>query len=342
MSIQKSLAGRSILRVKQRRHSTLDTIFLNICYVEDPKLVESLSYIPIPVLIENDTISSSDVEQLSQEFATYSTILNAVYEYYKTMDNSVHKDIRDDVILKINSMTMEDLQTLKNKVKLRIFGLGIHDQEYWQFVLWKIHKSIASIVLNDFIDQRMQRYGRVLIQKFKLDQHSKTVVESLNNKIMETIELLPIPKESEEVEQDPWILEQIEKMPLLKGEMLLQDIDKPHTNKPKYFCRVLSGIEWSAYNQVNFNADNLPDNQVLGYKFTIFYPNFNGIPDYTRVNNNEETETIVFKSGHPYVDLRFQIVAREWDTNYKRDFVCIYEDSVLHLEFKFKKQIYRH
>jgi hypothetical protein len=42
--------------------------------------------------------------------------------------------------------------------------------------------------------------------------------------------------------------------------------------KPKYFNRVIMGIDWNKYNQTHYDEDNPPPKVVFGYRFNIFYP----------------------------------------------------------------------
>eukprot|EP00834_Sanchytrium_tribonematis_P005274 NODE_308_length_10101_cov_0.990102.p5 type:complete len:344 gc:universal NODE_308_length_10101_cov_0.990102:6393-5362(-) len=340
-NLRKAYAGRSILRLKQRRHDLSDIIFLHICYMEDASLVKSLKYIPLPKL-QQSKINLADVEQYKKMFPYYATIISSLEQYYSEKEYSVEKEITEEVELKIAKLSMESLQLVKKTVKLRMNGKGIIDNEYWEFVLSRIYFKISETVLRDFIHQRYERYGRVLQKTLSAKGNGIEHVDELNDLIFNQIEKIQIMKLENE-EQDPWIIEQIAKMPLTQGEMLIHDMDPDNGIKPKYFCRVLCGIEWSSYNQANFTSENLPDTQILGYKFSIFYPNLDGVPDYEKTPDSEskDHEIVVFKSSKPYAILRFRILKKEWETNYKRGFNCVFENKVLHLEFKFKKFVYR-
>eukprot|EP00835_Amoeboradix_gromovi_P000114 NODE_4_length_55019_cov_0.425091.p16 type:complete len:345 gc:universal NODE_4_length_55019_cov_0.425091:54920-53886(-) len=341
-NLRMTYAGRSILRIKQRRHDLIDIVLLQICYMEDPDLVKGLPLLLLPNL-NYKTVDSKDIKHYKRLFPFYSTIFASLEQYYQECAIQLHPEIQLDISSTLENQSMDEFQKLKKVVKSRINGSGLIDKDYWDFLLFEIHNRISQIVLSDFINQRFERYGRVLQKRFNISGDSKDVIDLINAKILEQIEVVPFQIVDKKLQDDPWLLEQIEKMPLAGGESVINDIDPDTPSKPKHFSRVLCGIEWTSYNQANFDADNLPPTQILGYKFAIFYPKLEEIPDYCKVPDpiHRDKEIIIFKSGGPYSDIRFRIYKREWDTNYKSGFNCVFENGTLHLNFKFKQHIYR-
>ena len=343
-NLQKTYAGRSILRLKQRRYDVVDVMVLHICYMEDPDLTKGLPHLPLPTIDQKMTVDLKDINQYKKIFPYYSTILSSIEQYFSECTTTVHEQITSDITEKLDKESMEDLQKMKKLIKSLQSSGGVIDHEFWEFTLFVLHKKISETVLKDFISQRYNRYGRVLQKKFGIIGNMEEAITVLNDEILKKIEVVKFEKIDTRLD-DPWLLEQISKMPLTGGETLIQDIDieVENENKPKYFSRVLCGIEWTSYNQSNFTADNLPPQQILGYKFAIFYPNLVGIPEYVKVPDpdHKDKEIILFKSDKPYSTVRFRILKREWETNYKRGFNCVYENNTLHLDFKFKQYIYR-
>ena len=68
---------------------------------------------------------------------------------------------------------------------------------------------------------------------------------------------------------------------------------------------------------------------VQGYKFTFFYPQAKGTPQFKLENNVDgslDTIVIRFKAGAPYQDLSFRIVNKEWDILEKHGFKSAFDE----------------
>ena len=111
--------------------------------------------------------------------------------------------------------------------------------------------------------------------------------------------------------------------------------------RPKYVNRVHTGYVWNKYNRTHYDKENPPPKQVMGYKFTVFYPdlmNKQCVPNY-KVEPFAEDDSysmITFMGGPPYEDIAFKIVNAEWDRSWKRGgYRCEFNGSVFYLWFKF-------
>ena len=114
---------------------------------------------------------------------------------------------------------------------------------------------------------------------------------------------------------------------------------------PKFFAKVKSTVVWNKYAQTHYDEDSPPPKQVIGYKFTIFYPDLidkTVTPKY-RIEQSDTVNTIVvrFMAAAPYEDLVFKIVNKEWDLHRRSGFFCQFGRGVLQLNFVFKKERYR-
>lgn len=122
--------------------------------------------------------------------------------------------------------------------------------------------------------------------------------------------------------------------------------EKYRPRKPRYFNRVKTGYDWNKYNKTHYDHDNPPPKTVQGYKFNIFYPDLidrSKAPQYFLEPCEGETDFCIirFHAGPPYEDIAFKIVNKEWATQRRRGFKCVFDRGVLHLYFNFKRHFYR-
>lgn len=115
--------------------------------------------------------------------------------------------------------------------------------------------------------------------------------------------------------------------------------------KPRYFNRVRTGFDWNKYNATHYDSDNPPPKFVLGYKFNIFYPDLIDkatTPKFFIEKCAEPGFAVLrFHAGPPYEDIAFKLVSKEWDSNRRSGFRCVFERGVLQLHFNFKRHWYR-
>ncbi len=124
--------------------------------------------------------------------------------------------------------------------------------------------------------------------------------------------------------------------------------EKYRPRKPKYFNRVHTGYDWNKYNKTHYDGDNPPPKTVQGYKFNIFYPDLidPGKAPIYKIEADPESDDgstciIRFSAGPPYEDIAFRIVNKNWESNPKRGFKCVFERGILHLYFNYKREFYR-
>ena len=124
--------------------------------------------------------------------------------------------------------------------------------------------------------------------------------------------------------------------------------EKYKPRKPKYFNRVHLGFDWNKYNKAHYDSENPPPKVVQGYKFNIFYPDLidpSKPPTYKLERDPESPDgsmcIIRFSGGPPYEDIAFRILNKDWATDPKRGFKCVFDRGILQLYFHFKKQFYR-
>eukprot|EP00939_MAST-03C_sp_MAST-3C-sp1_P002180 g2180.t1 len=122
--------------------------------------------------------------------------------------------------------------------------------------------------------------------------------------------------------------------------------EKYRPRKPRYFNRVKTGYDWNKYNKTHYDHDNPPPKTVQGYKFNIFYPDLidrQKVPQYVLepCEGTNEFCIIRFTAGPPYEDVAFKIVNKEWATQRKRGFRCVFQRGNLQLSFNFKRHFYR-
>ena len=108
----------------------------------------------------------------------------------------------------------------------------------------------------------------------------------------------------------------------------------------------LTGWDWNKYNQTHYDYDNPPPKTIQGYKFAIMYPDLidkTVTPTYhLEAADTPEYAIIRFHSGPPYEDLAFKIVNKQWDTDRRNGFRCVFERGMLQLHVNFKRAWYRH
>jgi hypothetical protein len=127
--------------------------------------------------------------------------------------------------------------------------------------------------------------------------------------------------------------------------------DKFRPRKPRYVNKVRTGWDWNKYNQTHYDKDNPPPRTIQGYKFTVFYPDMidkTATPqyfvEYPPGKDRKSSDLAILRfhaPGGPYEDVAFQILNKEWDTNRKSGFRCVFARGQLDLHFNFKRLFYR-
>ena len=107
----------------------------------------------------------------------------------------------------------------------------------------------------------------------------------------------------------------------------------------------LHSYDWNKYNKAHYDHDAPPPKTVQGYKFNIFYPDLldrTQTPQFVLESaDSSEYAIIRFHAGPPYEDIAFKIVNREWETQKKHGFRCVFDRGILQLHVNFKRARYR-
>jgi hypothetical protein len=120
-----------------------------------------------------------------------------------------------------------------------------------------------------------------------------------------------------------------------------------HPRYPKFFNRVRWGVVWNKYAQTHYDMDtNPPPRQILGYKFTIFYPDLvdKSVAPRYKLENSHDAEFLLlrFTAGPPYEDVVFKIINKEWDLDKRHGgFLCQFERGTLQLYFNLRRDRYK-
>jgi hypothetical protein len=114
---------------------------------------------------------------------------------------------------------------------------------------------------------------------------------------------------------------------------------------PRFFNKIQYGVVWNKYAQTHYDEKNPPPEQVLGYKFNIFYPDLvdpSVAPRY-KIERSDDDQSVLlrFTAGAPYEDAVFRIQNKEWDVDRRSGFTCQFDRGVLQLYFTFKRDKYR-
>lgn len=116
---------------------------------------------------------------------------------------------------------------------------------------------------------------------------------------------------------------------------------------PVFKAQPRLGFEWNRYNQAHYDSENPPPKAVQGYWFEILYPELeksSTVPSYRIIRKPEFGEDCViqFRAPSIYKDICFRIVDKPWDKNARHaGYISKFEDGVLKVNFKFKRQAYR-
>lgn len=185
---------------------------------------------------------------------------------------------------------------------------------------------------------------KLTLQKDKIKQNEQWVYRPKENRESDGVDsyiqyFLQYQRENENKEDEEQLFE--------LEQHLTADLNRSDRTlkKPQYFNKVKLGHDWNKYNQTHYDTDNPPPKIIMGYKFNIFYPELvqrHVTPEYKLIQTEDpQFLTIKFIAGPPYEDLCFKIINKEWDTQDRKGFRCIFSRGVLHLHFNFKRYRYR-
>eukprot|EP00818_Percolomonas_sp_WS_P002012 CAMPEP_0117443486 /NCGR_PEP_ID=MMETSP0759-20121206/4718_1 /TAXON_ID=63605 /ORGANISM="Percolomonas cosmopolitus, Strain WS" /LENGTH=509 /DNA_ID=CAMNT_0005235459 /DNA_START=163 /DNA_END=1692 /DNA_ORIENTATION=+ len=234
------------------------------------------------------------------------------------------------------------------------------DVEYWDSLLRHMHIYKAQALLNHFYTdmmtqwnlQQAQRREQERKKKLETDESQQTQDAQPNTPAASNAKLTPQDLIMKQSDQGSTVAFSNEvSLPVNSAA----SSEQPHESaqptrkhrlvKPQYYNRVILGFEWSKYNRIHFDIDNLPPKQIQGYRFNLFFPLLpEGAPSptYTVEKHSKGFCIVRFHAGHPYSDIAFQIIDKgDWETKPRKGFRCEFHSGILSLWFKFKRHTRR-
>jgi len=188
----------------------------------------------------------------------------------------------------------------------------------------------------------------------RLQQQRRQIVQETAERLREQRLLL---KDEDQVDADAQLFKQEASKGMGENEHAFNQVvdaeqqtyswfDKYRPRKPRFFNRVRTGYQWTAYNRKHYGSDKeaMPPRMVMGYKFNIFYPDLidkSNPPTYSVKPESKEYSILTFHAGPPYEDIAFRVVNKEWEMNHRRGFRCVFDRGVLSLVFNLKRYRYR-
>lgn len=287
----------------------------------------------------------------------------------KRFRDGVHRSVSHDIKRTLAGKTPDDLLVLANNIRSGIRDGTRHDVEYWELMEQEVLLERAKCRLKEMHAELQQKQHEcVTVLKSRLptsssarsDRRTTTAPVSAAGEDYRFVDYksaarLSVPDEDMshvaqrlyDREKQRGCGEDEEELPR-KDEVALdkrypwQDMYTPI--KPKYYNRVRTGVEWNKYNKAHYDEDNPPPKSILGYRFSIFYPDLvdpMATPQF-HLDPCDEPDMVLlrFTAGAPYEDIAFKISNRQWDKYKKSDYRCVFENGVLQLNFDYKLHKY--
>ena len=257
-------------------------------------------------------------------------------------------DMAEEVNAILKDKSVAELEELAEDIKYHLKEQSSRiDEAFMTSILFDIPQMIADITNSRPAHVKRIRLNEALIPQVKPEEKQPTTQSKPGN--TNSIELndrgMTPGEQKLWDEQSRLRLEEGETVFLSPLSVFVGTVDKRQSRAPHYFNRVKSGYLWTEYNRLHYTEDNPPPEQVLGYKFNIFYPDLLDhlkTPTYRLLpGRSGQHLRIHFTAGPPYEDVEFEIVNKEWETNHRLGFKCVFERGSLQLYFNFKKDIVR-
>ncbi|KAL9642774.1 hypothetical protein ABK040_009849 [Willaertia magna] len=267
----------------------------------------------------------------------------------KEKNNSIHQAVVKEIKELLNNKTKEELEEIEFQMNEILKNPDAStDVEYWEGLkqhlkVYKARNILLSYHLRELeVYNEMEKSGkldRIITEyndNYKERQSTNTSSSSgMNDNEKENDFFKEIKSREEEGDEDG-----VEEVKLLNEQQYSWN-DKFRPRKPKYFNRVRTGYEWTAYNRTHYDTENPPPKVIQGYRFNIFYPDLidkTKIPSFHVEKENEDFCILRFHAGPPYEDIAFRIVNRIWERSHRKGYKCIFERGVLQLHFNFKRR----
>ncbi|XP_955139.1 uncharacterized protein TA04630 [Theileria annulata] len=356
----KQTVAKPLMRFKQGRPKLIDKLVLMV----DPDFTESFPETFEPNnLFKN--LTDDDVSESIQILNAYIE-LDKIPEYSEYFKNLIviAKDPREknyemSGVTQMVAEKIDEILSKKSISELNVFEKqiqkkleeGVVDTNFWETALSRI--PYFKVILLTLIFIQACKYVSSVLNPNQHD--SLTELNQQENRYRNeaddesNIRDKVKEKESSSIKDREVYEKFVQYTKLEEGEELFDEVVKltdenTDLKAPMYYNRVKKGFEWTKYNLAHYDQDNPPPKQIQGYRFNIFFPQLKGkVPKWKLQKDENRTETVLirFIGGHPYRDIAFRVVNREWNTDPQRGFKNFFDNGVLHLYFDFKKIKYR-
>ena len=270
-------------------------------------------------------------------------------------NKSLHKAVVEDVRNLLKGKSSSELLEMEEEIRNSLKSGERVDVEYWEQVLDEIRYQRYLKIVSCRFEAMLERQREAISQLAALEgsfpkraenEHMKMLKEA--KQLVKEESLSSAEREFLQAEQEKGLGENEELMGVRDEFPILRRYsweDKYAPRKPVFYNRIMTGFDWNLYNQTHYDADSPPPKIVMGYKFTIFYPDLVDpykAPKYHLEGAEEPSHAVIrFHAGAPYQDIAFTIKNQEWDVDRRGGFVCTFEGGILRLHFHFRRLKYR-
>ncbi|UKK01233.2 cactin [Theileria orientalis] len=350
----KQIVAKPLMRYKQGRPKLVDKLILTV----DPDFTESFKdYFDISNLFK--PLRSEDVKEAVEIINAYLQLekLPEFTEYLESLlvlakepaQNNyeltgVSQMVGDKIDQIMSSKSLSELEVFETQIKKKLEG-GVVDTNFWETALSRIPYFKACRYVSNVLSgpEAGSVTASVSDSNHRKEWEDESYKRTTNKEHREIKDTKSDGRKKGSYEKF------VEYTKLEEDEEIFEELvdlrgDDEDLETPKYFNRVKRGYEWTKYNMAHYDPDHPPPKLVQGYRFNIFYPELKGkVPQWKLQKDGERTETalIRFIGGHPYRDIAFRVVNKEWVTDPQKGFKNFFDNGVLHLYFDFKKIKYR-
>mmetsp|Transcript_7973 Transcript_7973/g.13232 ORF Transcript_7973/g.13232 Transcript_7973/m.13232 type:complete len:534 (-) Transcript_7973:135-1736(-) len=312
----------------------------------------------VDAYLQLETSKSGKYQQFWESLLTVVTI--ELQKLKSETATSVHQSISADVKDLLKGKTVTELDNLERDIEKSLREGKGGDVEYWELMKAEVALQRAKAHVQsthvELLTQQLQLLGEIREEQKKSGTTAAATAAAASstssdhnggNAPASDIEAIFDNEDREEKMQSNAEI-------ALTGKSYAWD-DKYRPRKPRYFNRVRTGFFRTKYNLSHYDRDNPPPKMIQGYKFTIFYPDLidkTKTPKYfiepcveedsqgNQITNNDFA-IIRFHAGPPYEDVAFKVINKEWETNRRYGFLCVFDRGVLQLNFSFRHSFYR-
>jgi hypothetical protein len=366
---------RAAKRISEKRGLPLDFLYSVVRFPNE--LPDSASF-PRPSVVIN-SLSKPEIDELANEIAMLRKIDLDYKDYWiavatlldsqmKTLANKqdiagIHPSILPDIKALLEGKTTEELIKLELFIKQSLSGGDIRDDEYWHSVMKRLAVYKAQAKSDEYFNAMVKERLAALVSSGLPQVSANEIEKRFHANEMAKREVKVEAKEQSGAAKARDMRAKRVGRYTSDAELLRMEEDKGETEdekrftrevevdenavgrKPLYYARERIGIDWTTHNQHMYDIENTPPPTTLGYEFNIFYPDLldkQQAPNYELLTTeNPDLLILVFKSGAPYRDLAFKIVAQEWEYSQKKGYRCEFSNGIFHLHCWFKRFRYK-